>query len=317
MFNKLKCFLREKTSLGKGKYLKFLYRYDEQRYFRYSVMERSDAQIIATRIRLLVHALEKGLSAKEQKCDFGKEKAADLLALIQKYQESGENPDPQSIELAMSVLSSYAKNRLAKGEDVSFIPEQFLLENDLAGTTLHSKKDSSAFAQIAYNRHSVRAFKEGGVSADQIFSAVNLAQTAPSACNRQATRIFTCTNQEKIEQIIARHGGLRGFSNIGAIIAVTGDLSLYQNEYERNTVFVDGGIFLMNLLYALEANDLAACPIIWGAEPDNDGFLYLLLGIPESQEIISLVAVGNYPEGTVKIPRSEKRDTKDIFKLVD
>ncbi len=317
MLDKVKCFLREKTPLGRGRYLKFLYRYDERRYFEYSSMNRSDAQSIAAKIRLLVHAIEKGLSAKEQKSDFGKEKIATLLELIQAYQNSGENPDSQSVDLAKSVLASYTQNRMARGEDISFIPEEFRFSNDMAGTILHSKKDSSAFAQIAYNRHSMRSFAEGTVSNERIYAAVKLAQTAPSACNRQATRVWASTNKETLSQIIARHGGLRGFSNIGAILVITGDLSLYQSEYERNTVFVDGGIFLMNLLYALETNDLAACPIIWGAEPDNDKFLYQLLRIPQSQEIISLVAVGNYPEGMVQIPRSEKRDTKDILTVVE
>ena len=59
-------------------------------------------------------------------------------------------------------------------------------------------------------------------------------------------------NREKIMKIIALHGGMRGFDIPGAIFVITGDLRLYQNEYERNTLFVDGGIFLMNLLYALD-----------------------------------------------------------------
>lgn len=317
MLNKIKAFLRNNTSYGKNRYLNYLYHYDAERYFKHSAMVRSDAQIIAGKIRLLVHALEKGLSVKEQKSDFGKEKAVALLDFIREYQACDSNPDPQAVELAKAVLGSYAQNRIEKGEDVSFIPETFRTESDRAGTMLHSKGDCREFEKIARNRHSIRAFSEGSVSADQIYAAVKLAQTAPSACNRQATHIYACTNAEKIAQIVAKHGGLRGFSNIGSIIAITGELGLYQSEYERNAVFVDGGIFLMNLLYALEANDLAACPIIWGAEPDNDGFLYQLLEIPESQEIISLVATGNYPEGAIKIPRSYKREPRDIIHFIE
>ena len=147
--------------------------------------------------------------------------------------------------------------------------------------------------------------------------AVALAQTAPSACNRQSTHVFACLNTEKIAMIKHRHGGLSGFANLNALLVVTGNLRLYQNEYERNTVFVDGGIFLMNLLYSLDAHNIASCPIIWGAEPDNDHFLYNLLGIPESHEIISLIAIGNFPENDVLIPLSLKRDTQSILHFTD
>ena len=104
---------------------------------------------------------------------------------------------------------------------------------------------------------------------------------------------------------------------MNAVLAITGDLRVYHGEYERNTVFVDGGIFVMNLLYALEENKLAACPIIWGAEPDNDRFIRQLMGIPESHVIVSLVAAGNYPGDPIKVPVSTRRDTKDVFHLVE
>ena len=94
------------------------------------------------------------------------------------------------------------------------------------------------------------------------------------------------------------------------------EMATLQNEYERNTVFVDGGIFLVNLLYALNHYQIAACPVIWGAEPDNDRHIYKLLEIPQSHEIISLIAAGAFPEGRVKAARSFKRPTDTIMHFV-
>lgn len=317
MLDKLKSFLRNNTKYGRSRYLNFLYRYDQNRFFKHSGMEQNDAEAIAAKIRLLVHSLEKGLSVKEQKPDFGKDKVSNLLDLLQLYQACDENPDPQVVVLAKAVLGSYAHNRITFGEDISFIPEVMQEKNTLAGSVEYTRQPSQEFFHIAQNRHSIRTFSSDPISTERLFSAVKLAQTAPSACNRQATHVFACTDPEKIHQVVTKHGGMRGFTNPGAILAITGNLRLYQNEYERNTVFVDGGIFLMNLLYALNANDLAACPIIWGAEPDNDSFLYRLLDIPESNEIISLVVVGNYPNEAVNIPCSLKRETNDIFHLIE
>lgn len=317
MLGKLKHYLQKNTKYGKSRYLNFLYRYDFNRFFQHSGMDKNDAETIAAKIRLTAHALEKGLSVKEQKAHFGKEKASNLLDLLQAYQSCSENPDPQIALLVKGILGSYAQNRILRGEDVSFIPEDMREENELAGAMEYTPENTAEFTRIAKNRHSIRAFSDEPISLDKLSAAVKLAQTAPSACNRQSTHIFACTNKDKIAQIVAKHGGLRGFSNPSAILAITGNLRLYQNEYERNTVFVDGGIFLMNLLYALDANDLAACPIIWGAEPDNDNFLYNLLEIPESHEIVSLVVVGNYPNETIKIPCSLKRETKDILHIID
>lgn len=316
MLGKLKQYLRKNTKQGRSRYLKFLYQYDQERYFRHSAMEQKDAETIAAQIRLLVHALEKGLSVQNPRPGFGEEKVVHLLKLIREYEQNKQDPDPQAIQLAKSVIGSYAHHRIIRAEDVSFVPETLRMPDPLAGVMAYQHTDTGDFAIIAKKRHSIRTFADSDLELDRLEKAVQLAQTAPSACNRQATHIFACTATDKIQKIMHRHGGMRGFTKPAAILAVTGNLRLYQNEYERNTVFVDGGIFLMNLLYALDYYSLAACPIIWGAEPDGDEFLYKLLEIPEHHEIVSLVMVGNLPEGTVQIPCSTKRNTESILHWV-
>ena len=148
-------------------------------------------------------------------------------------------------------------------------------------------------------------------------SAVQLAQTAPSACNRQATRIYACTNREKIMKIIALHGGMRGFDIPGAIFVITGDLRLYQNEYERNTLFVDGGIFLMNLLYALDSLGLVACPLIWGSEPSDDKKLSEILNIKPHEKIVAWISAGYCPGKAFKAAISSKRDLNTILRIIE
>lgn len=310
MLEKLKKSLRGMLGKGQDRYLNFLYRYDQKRYLQHSGTRQPDP---AAQLRLLAHALEKGLSVAGERTDFGREKALRLAELTAQCETSR---DPQAKALGESVLAAYRAFRVEKGLDVSFLPE--MPEGKLAaGAVSFAPEALAGFEAAALGRHSLRRFAPGKLDREALTAAVALAQTAPSACNRQASRVYACLSEEKIRKIMGRHSGTRGFSHVGAVLALTGDLKLYAGGYERNTVFVDGGIFLMNLLYSLQCKGLGACPIIWGAEPDNDGFLYDLLEIPEQEEIVALVMVGRLPDGPVQIPASAKRSTGDILKIVE
>ncbi len=315
MLGKLKQTILQRTSWGKSRYLNYLYRYDFQRYLTHGGQHRNDAAVTAAKMRMLVHALEKGLSVADGSREFGREKARELKKLAEQYRTSEKKPDGQILALTDSLLAKYRQYCVEHGEDVSDPPAD-TVGSFPAGAVEYNAEAFPDFEKIAHARHSVRSFGIGAVQETDIVKAVALAQTAPSACNRQASRVYACKSEEKIAALKARHGGMRGFANVGAVLAVTGDLSLYLNEYERNTVFVDGGIFLMNLLYALQSVGLGACPIIWGAEPCNDSLLYQLFDIPEQEEIIALVMVGMLPADTIKIPVSHKREVDDILHIL-
>lgn len=317
MLGKIKKYVREHTQYGKTRYLNYLYQYDLKQYVEHSCMNEQNKECVATKIRLLVHALEKGMSLPHCRPGFGKDKVLELLDLCKKYQSFDERKDDQIGQLVEGVVSAYVNYQVAQGGVVDFIPKEYLEKSDsMAGIISLPVKKSTNFEEIAKGRHSTRSYADRIVSDQVIRQVVQLAQTAPSACNRQATHIFACVNLEKIQQIMQMHGGTRGFDRPGVIFAITGDLNLYQNEYERNAVFIDGGIFLMNLLYSIDAYGLAACPVIWGSEPDNDAKLADILGIPNSHKIISLVTAGHYAGESYIAAKSEKRNVKSIMHIV-
>lgn len=310
------------TNFVKSRYLNFLHKYDMERYIKYSGMNEDNTELLAIKMRLLIHPLEKALSIKDARVGFGKEKVMKLISLYEAYSKV-DGRDKQVLELAESIILNYIDFQSQHNVDLSFIPQKFFENNtdkaisgaiDITRENLDALSD---FERIAENRHSIRNFAPEKVDRDRLTEAVRIAQTAPSACNRQATRVYVCDDEEKCKKIIARHGGMRGFTDTAAILAVTGDLNFYQTEFERHILFVDGGIFLMNLLYALGSQGIANCPIIWGSEPDNDSFLYELLNIPESETIVSLVMVGNLPKDGAKAAKSYKRDTKDILTFIE
>lgn len=320
MISQIKKWLFAHTKLGNERYLKYLYAYDEKRFLVYSALHKESQEAIATEMRILVHTVEKAFSLPETQVGFGREKILHLIELLEKYQTADNPKDTQVIDYSYSIIQEYIKWQTAHGGDISFLPAKYLVCDSMICTGVieccHNNADIHSFSDAAYARHSLRYYGTEKVSPEQYRQAVALAQTAPSACNRQSSRVYVCMDADKMRQIIQMHGGMRGFGEASAIVVLTGDLSLYTSEYERNTVFVDGGIFLMNLLYAFQEYDIAACPIIWGAIPENDNALYELLGIPQSEEIISLIVSGSFPEGEYKVAKSAKRSTDSILTIV-
>lgn len=87
------------------------------------------------------------------------------------------------------------------------------------------------------------------------------------------------------------------------------------NNNERNEPFVDGGLFSMSLLYALEAYGLAACPLNAMFSLSQDRQTRALLNIPDYELPVMYIAVGNFPE-SVPVCRSTRRDPKAIVKKI-
>lgn len=322
MISAIKNFIKKNTKYGKSRYLNYLHQYDMQQFLSYSCMNENDPERLATKIRILVHAIEKGMSLPNCKPGFGKEKILNLISCCDQYGKMENIRDLQALDLGRATVSAYMEYQKEQGVSVNFIPQKFL--EDISnygcaevGIMELPAKEGTDFEAIAKGRHSSRCYANQSVPEELVRKAVQLAQTAPSACNRQSTRIYACTNREKIKKIMALHGGARGFDTPGVIFVITGDLHLYQNEYERNTVFVDGGIFIMNLLYALDSLGLVACPLIWGSDPSDDKKLAEILNVQPYEKIVAWVSAGYYPGKTFKAAVSEKRNLDTILHIVE
>ena len=311
MFKKIKQLVLQNTEWGKKRYLNYLYKYDMDKFFASSCMNEKNIEAIATEIRILSHTIEKGMSLQSCKVGFGKDKITKLMELCERYERQDNVKDLEAIYIAKSTISAYVNFQNKHGANTEFIPQDYrnALEKE-AGVMLCNEKET-----IAKNRHSCRYYSKKKVESAVIREVVKLSQTAPSACNRQSIHVFACTSEKDKQKILDMHGGVRGFGMPGVIFAVTGDLGLYLNEFERNTVFVDGGIFVMNMLYSLESFGLVACPIIWGGEPDMDGKLSNILSIPTSHKIVSLIMAGYAPEKKYKVAVSPKRDVETVLHL--
>ncbi len=296
---------------------------NQHRYLRYLFLEdfRSYAQQLAldgakkdiADLRILIHSIEKSFVIQRSRDDFGKEKIIRMIKLLSIYEAQ---LDEWTRQYVIDIITAYYHHRVEYNLDVSFIPERFHFNYILPPLLLYTKPgktDFINFEAFAKSRHSVRIFKNAPLDIETLEKAVLIAQTAPSACNRQSTRVHAVYSPSMIKDIMEFHKGTSCFTPPGAILVLTGDLSYYISEYERHTVFIDGGLFMMNLLYALHYVGLATIPVIWGSIPENDSWLRKLCSIPEQEFILGLIFVGYFPDKEIPVALSRRRPLNQIL----
>ena len=77
-------------------------------------------------------------------------------------------------------------------------------------------------------------------------------------------------------------------------------------------MYVDGGIFTMNLLYSLQYYNISACTLNTSLFPKDDKLLKQLLVTDDA--FIAIIAIGDCPN-LVPIARSNRKQTDSIFTL--
>lgn len=121
--------------------------------------------------------------------------------------------------------------------------------------------------------------------------------------------------KRQLDPFFSLHGGNRGFGHtVDTLILVCGYLSCY-GANERDCVFVDCGIFTLNLTYALHYNEVGTCILNWSVPTENDRKLRTIVRIRDEEMVCSLIACGNIPS-EIKLCDSGKKDLSDIVHFV-
>ena len=168
------------------------------------------------------------------------------------------------------------------------------------------------FKTLCENRHSVRWFKSKRVPIHLIEQSIEVAVTAPSACNRQPFKfhIFDDPKQAKIIGSIPM--GTAGFAeNFQCVIVVVADLSAYPFEKDRHIIYIDSSLATMQLLLALELHGLSSCVINWPDIERHERQMAQKLQLETYQRPTMLISVG-YAEAEGMIPFSDKKPLKDV-----
>lgn len=281
---------------------------------------------------LIAHSFEKALCIEGCRDDFGTQKAdrlLDYLTLAAK-DPSFDNHSYAFTE-SMAALENWLVRRVQFGLDCSkwqpgfeSLAEQTSYEvgridlSDRAGIVSDSFASVSDCDKNAINfingRHSVRSFDPAPVPQETLTQVVELAQSAPSACNRQPSRVYF-SGPKSAQVVSAAVRGNKGFEqSIFQWAVITTDTSLFSCA-EYNQWFINGGIYLQSFVLALKAYGIGSCIFQW-VVGDLGKEMRSSLGISTSEAIIAVVGFG-YPKETFARPVAQRMPVSEVVSWAD
>lgn len=251
------------------------------------------------------HTIEKSLAMPKFEPYHGKERVLVVCGDLVKYRQLGFDTDNVQYLGALRAVDEYRRvhrnagavldSELDEAIEMALKGQKITPSNQPIATSndFFSEVDFASFAQ---SRHSVRTFSDKEIPMSVIEECVDLARTTPTACNRQPNKTYVVNDRNLIQKIAQLQGGGRGFvENADKLLIVTGSVHVFGNT-EICEVFKSGGMYTMNLLYALHAKKIGTCPLEWNERIAQDKALRTMIGVPGDEEIIMLIAVGLPPE---------------------
>jgi nitroreductase len=290
------------------------YMSDFKRSVRYSLSAIKNTKLhLQARIILNLHSLEKGLSFKNRKEGWGGEKAYNLAVLVDKYNKT-YGVDEISIN-AINVLNEYLKDSSSSKNDrfVDFIKKVLSTNDTIKDGIGGVKKVSKPSFSISYDqvrdffasRRSVRDFSNSEITVEEVNNALEIASTTPTACNRQAQRVYSFSDKSKIKSILENQLGDQGWClKANKMFVITSSVSFYNGTFERHQALVDGGLYAMNFVMGLHAQRIATCFKMYVRKPSIDREFRKLCNIPKDEDPVVLVLAGHYPLEEIQVPYS-------------
>ena len=286
----------------------------------------NDKDKLFTDLAIRTHAIEKGMSIGNVKVGFGKLKVVSLLRDLQHYLSLDGNKD--FVSESCSIINKYIAFNEKLGADMAAVKDKFVIfckKNDVklidkGGIYLFDKEETeaklkSSFDVFSQSRFSVRDFGADKISLEHIERALFIAEKTPSACNRQSWRIYVYADKVFRDKIFSLQGGCKGFwKDMQYAILICGDIRRY-NINELSQVYVDGGIYAMNLLYALHFEGVASIPLTMGHKQKTVRKIKDEMDIPENEIPVLLIGVGSYKD-KYKVAVSERYNHKSYTTIL-
>ncbi|WP_171406338.1 nitroreductase family protein [Acinetobacter cumulans] len=292
---------------------------DANNYYKYSsVFKKNDSKKKESDMIMAYHSIEKGFLHENIKYGFARDKVKIIIEILTGFFNTGVELNSQSIS-AINVLIEYYDFHKNKKIDISdFFPDDFyekILKNKKIGFSPVQKtniknffeKNNDNFKDFAFSRKSLRDFTGEKVDIGEIENIISLANTTPSVCNRQSCKVYLMENKVEILKVLKIQDGFKGYEkNVSQVLILTANKNYFFSIGERNQMYIDGGIYLMNLLYSLHYYKVAACPANWGKCISDDKKIRKYINIPMNEQIICVIPIGK-AQNEIVYANSERR----------
>ena len=176
------------------------------------------------------------------------------------------------------------------------------------------------YSELIASRRSIRSFKENvSITRKELEEIICCAQQAPTWKNSQTGRYYIITSDEVRNDFLQKalpEGNRLKCTNVPALIvtAFEKNCSGFTNEgTPENELGNEWGAYdlgLANQLLILKAKELGLDTLIMGIRDAQK--LRELLYIPDSQEVVSVIAVG-YGEATP--PKPKRKEVADVARF--
>lgn len=279
------------------------------------------------RLTAMYHVLEKGLTMPERRLGFGQPMVLQTIQQLQLVHKLNNGVYSDVCHHALAVLSEYyhlhQREHFPLESSIESALESILATANITSSAqIESSPEeywrhlNADFAKFSASRHSVRNFGKTPVSMKQIQAAVELANNSPSACNRQPWKVYCVADNEKRAQLLQLQGGNRGFGQFAdKALVITCDRSSFY-ALEGMSLYVNGGIYLMNLSYALHYNKVAHCILGMPCTAGSLRKIHKLIGIPDSESIIALMVCGTLAEHNFPLAISPRKNVEDSLVVI-
>ena len=220
-----------------------------------------------------IHLIERALALPEPRRPFGQKPEARIKTILERRGDQLPASLLAQVTTALADLSAWNDHGVRPTEpELQF---QGSLDTFLA------------------SRRSVRAFSSTlQPSAEQLEEIVALASQAPSVSNTQSWKVRAYQQPEDIKALLSLQDGNVGNSTIPTLLLVSVDIRSFTGANERNQMWIDGGIFLQQLLLAIHAKGWGRCRMNFSATNNQAAKLRSLAGLADYEEVIAFVSVG-------------------------
>ena len=296
-----------------------LYCHDIKKAMKYSLFNQDTIKGDKLQAMLLIsiHGIEKGLSFEHKKSNWGGQKILRHVSLLEQYyKEFGLN---EIFAMGVNALNAYKSDEYSSTDQNIRLRIDRLLDSvnssccskDMIGVKEVTKPDLSIcydeLLAFAKSRSSVRYYSDEPITKEEIDRAIAFAQQTPSACNRQSCKVYAIQDKKLKEQLINSQHGDQGWC-LGAdtIFVVTTNQSYFNATWERYEMFVDGGLYAMNLVYGLHVQGVATCFKMYNKAKQEDSVIQKLCGMSPSEVPVILILAGHYRKEGVHTPLSHR-----------